>query len=261
MKSLLDKLVDLEYDGKIEFNNRSCDDLMYSKESFNSNLKKLNKSIEEDDPLGMYLSSARFVRGFLDYCIETNQNPIQDKLKIREIIKNIYSGNLNQARTSLDGINFDRSLRNKIFEEKKDYISWNAFSPIKNLELAEKIGIGFTPEIVLIDGHGGYRPGFLVASYFNSDIFPIRCSMGSKGDKKPRLLPREENEIRNDFDRKRILIATEDSSTGRAIDSLKKLVKQYSPYSKLRTAATIFIPDVNDYTIVDYFGERKTVFS
>lgn len=261
MENLLEELVDLEINKKIEFNNKTCEERMQYNGTFDETLKKVKKSLNEEDPYELYLNVNRLMIGFLDYCIDTKQNPLEEKNNLRTCIQEIYSGNLKKSSEILNSLKFPRELGKTICEEKKDYISWSAFSPLRNYQLIEKIDGNFSPDLVVMDGHDGYRPGFSVANHFNADVLPIRCSLDSKRDSGPNLLWKEGKELRESYSDKNILIVGEDTSTGKTITTLKDLIRRNCPGANIKSAATIFIPDINDYTIVDYFGERKTVFS
>ncbi|MEZ4670796.1 MAG: phosphoribosyltransferase family protein [Anaerolineae bacterium] len=102
-------------------------------------------------------------------------------------------------------------------------ISWNDFHGLcKGLVQAVA---GFSPEIILAVGRGGYYPGTLIAHMLRVELYPVRLTRRVNDvvvRKKPKWLVRPPHMVAD----KRVLVVDEISSTGETLLTVKRLAEK-----------------------------------
>jgi len=265
-KDLIHDVRELEERGKISFDINSCENLMKYKGTISDVLGNLNGCFKKSDDeivKNLFLYSNRLLSGIIDYGLKTNEDILNLKLDIEDFYLNVNHGNYSHAKSFLKDLKLKKSILNSKVIENADHISWAAFNPNLIKKLTQKICLSEKKlDYIVLDGHDAYRPGFMLANYFNINACAIRNAQDSGRDVKPRPLKGEEKYLGNMLNDKNILLMGEDVSTGNALKGLSKFVKEISHPKSIITASTIFIPGEEHMLInLDFFGERKNCFS
>lgn len=146
----------------------------------------------------------------------------------------IFKGNYGKAKDLFNNFNFSKKLLESRVIEDEDKVSWISFDPEIIDSLACEIQDDeFNVDYFVLDGHGAYRPGFMLASYFNCGVCAVRNSKDSGRDKYCKFLDGEKDDLNYILSNKNVVVLGEDVSTRNALFSLKDAIKLISTHSKL----------------------------
>lgn len=260
--SMLGSVAVIEKRGLIDFRGASAREFMQYEGTLAEVVEELKTALADPESnesfRDLFLYTPRLLIGLIDYGIETNKNVLRQKHAIEQIGIDIFAGKYEQARDALERLDLPEDSR---VVEKPDTISWCAFEPQPNADLIYKISRTDTNYLVL-DGHDGYRPGFMVSASLGIPLCGVRNSLDSGRDKKPRPLAGEEDYLCKTLHGKNVLVLGEDISTGRAVNSLCDWSKKFSPAS-IKVGATLYLPGEGEDPIVmrpNLWGDKRNSF-
>ncbi len=262
MLSLIEEISKL---GLIHFNNRDSERLMPYSGTVSEVYSRLKEALNRPDPergLELFLYANRLLSGIIDYGIKTGTDVLALKQNVERFCLEAYRKNYKSAGEILVGLEIKKEVLDSPVVEKKDHVSWAAFNPeFVELMIRSVKSRGFHPDYIILDGHDAYRPGFMAATCLDSRVCAIRNAQDSGRDPKPRLLNGEEEYLRSELARKRVLVMGEDFSTGRALKSLVDMISRTVSVSDIKTAAPISLPGGEKKIHLDYFGVEKNCFN
>lgn len=264
MVNLIEQLRSMPEEKRIPFNNSGCQRYMLYNGRFSDVLNQFQRGLQESNPITLFLYSTRILAGVIDYALDKKEDILPLKQKVEQLCSEVFLGNNANAANILRETPFCDEMRNYQVIERGDHVSWYAFNPIHAQVVARQmIAADFSPDYIVIDGHDGARPGFMVGSLFNAQAISIRNSQDSGRDNKTKPLPGEVEEFMRKFRGKRILIFGEDISSGRAINSLYELVMRNSSPAKIKIGANLLVSDQQSKLkrSVDFYAERRHIFS
>lgn len=259
MKNMLENVLKMKKDGEIYFDKDSSEKFMGYEGKVKNVITKLNSAIDESNHFDLFLYTNRLLVGIMDYAL-TNGDFYDLKKSAEELGVEIFNGDYRNAKKILENMNFSNDILNAKVVENEDKISWSAFNPEFVDRLIGKIQDDeFEVDYFVFDGHGAYRPGFMLASYFNSGVCAIRNSKDSGRDKICKFLDGEKENLGSRLNNKNVVVLGEDVSTGKALFSLKNEIQEISDPAKMVTASSIAL---SDYIAekVNYVGKVKSSF-
>lgn len=246
------------------FNNASCNEMMPYSGRIKDVKMILSEALRKKDDMKLFLYTTRLLMGIVDYGLATKKaKTTEDKRDVERFCNLVYRGEYGFAENILANIKLDADTLNAPVVEKPDNISWHAFNPTLTKKIIEKMEYTqFSPDYVVIDGHDGNRPGFMLAGEFNASAISIRNSQDSKRDKKASPLCGEEEGFQSLFRGKKVLVFGEDVSTGRAIRSIYELILRHSLPKEIKTGTSILFPDGYSWNRpIDFYAEKRNTFS
>jgi hypothetical protein len=220
-----------------------------------------------------FLYAQRLIAGITEYSADfKNKNAgkkidwpevLNAKIESERIVELIYKWETEEALQRLGSLYVSQIMREYQFTEKHDPVSWAAYSPKLNNQLAADIAYRCREDpvqVMVIDGNDGYRSGYFIAAALGIQGIAIKNS-DAQVLAYPSFIPGEEQYIAWALNDKHILLYGEDVASGAALASLKNAIERISSPRKISVAASIATSWNEPRKITPKFiGEHRDVF-
>ena len=264
MKPLIERIWGLEDQGRISFAKGQQSRMHYCStvaQTYYDIVEALHEPDTDESALTLYMNLPRLISGIIDYGLQTHDHVLQHKEHIETMATKAFQGNYDAALRRCSWLLLPQKAHTSPVVEKPDLITWRANKPAYIDNLCARLH-GRHVDILVIDGHDGYRPGLAVASALDVPIFSVHNSVGSNFEHTPELLRDEHYLMEQVLHNKHVWIFGEDISTGGAVMSLQRLVQYHSKPKSIHTASCIWMPPSEHLPKgrPDCYGIRKIAY-